>query len=129
MGGDFGGDAAAGAEVADDSHATGFTARRQIVENIVCQLLVEDAFVAVALEIELEGFKLKAELVGAIRDMDGAEIGLTGLGAEAGKFRTIDLDIIVPLGMGILESFQNIGVRHSCIHSEKSLQFTVYSLQ
>lgn len=105
LGGDFGGDAAAGAEVADDGHTSRFTACRQIVQNIIGQVLVKDAFVAVTLEIKLERFKLDAELVGAIRDMDRAEIRLAGLGAKAGEFRTIDLDIIVLLRMRIIKGF------------------------
>ncbi len=121
MRGDFRGDAAAGAEVADNGHAARCTAPRQIVENSISQIFVEDALVAVTLEIELDRFKLQAELVGTIRDMDRAEIGLAGLGAETGKFRTIDLDIVIPLRMGILERFQNIGVRHSCNRSKNSV--------
>ncbi len=104
LGGDFGGDAAAGAEVADDGHATGFTARCEIVQNLVSRVFVKNPFVTIALEVKLEGFQFDAELIGTIRDINRTEIGLAGLGAQAGEFRTIDLDIIVPLGMGIFKS-------------------------
>ena len=56
LGDNLGGDAPAGAEVADYGHATGLAACRQIVENIIGQVLVEDALVAETLQVKLEGF-------------------------------------------------------------------------
>ena len=57
------GDAAAGAEGGDDLHVARLRDRGQVVEDRVGDVLVEDAFVAEALQVELEALELDAELV------------------------------------------------------------------
>jgi len=112
LGGDGGGDATAGVEGAGDGHAAGRAGGDQVVEDAVDEGFVEDAFVAVGLEIKFKGLEFEATLVGTVRYDDGAEIGLAGPGTEAGKFGATDLNLIIPLGMGIGEGFQFSRISH-----------------
>ena len=103
--GDAGGDASAGGEGGGEGHLAGVGGFDEVVEDLVGEGFVEYAFVAVGLEVEFEGFEFEAFLVGAVLDGDGAEIGLAGLGTEAGELRAVDFDLVVPLGGGVVKRF------------------------
>ena len=104
--GDAGGDASAGGEGGGQGHMAGVSGFDEVVEDLVGQGFVEYALVAVALQVQLEGFEFQTFLVGAILDGDGSEIGLAGFGAEAGELRAVDFDLVVPLRRRIIKCFQ-----------------------
>ena len=85
-------DAAAHLELALDARAPRRDCGHQVVEDPVGDRLVECALVAVRPEIELPRLELDAELVGDVLDADGGEVGLAGLGTEAGELGALELD-------------------------------------
>ncbi len=66
------------------------------------------AVVTKAEEIELETLALHHFHVGNIVDAYGGEVGLTGNGAETGKFRAIERYPVVVLLMFVYEGFQHL---------------------
>ena len=78
----------------------------EVVEDPVREGFVINALVAIALQVEFQGLELETFLVGAIADGDRCEIGLAGLGTEAGEFRTLDFDLVIPLRGRIIKRFQ-----------------------
>src|SRR5258706_12909979 len=105
--GDFGGGSAADGEVGGDGHFAGFEGGNEVVEDRVGDGFVEDAFVAVGEEVELESLHLDAEFIGDVGDGDGGEVGLAGDGAEAGEFGEGEFDFVVALGGGVGEGFED----------------------
>src|SRR5581483_9172679 len=79
-----GGDAAARGEGPHDLAAPRRARLDEVVEQPIDDRLVEAALGAVALQVELEGLQLDAQLIGDITEGDGAEVGLAGLGTQAG---------------------------------------------
>src|SRR5262249_41491007 len=73
--GDGGGDATPGGEGADDAGAGGAARADEVLEDLVDERLVEDALVAVALEVELERLQLDALRGGRVGEGDGPEVG------------------------------------------------------
>jgi hypothetical protein len=73
---------------------------------LICQRLIKNAFIAVALHIELQTFEFYAGFIGAILDCYFAEVGLGGFGADAGKFGAADGNTIITLWGGVIEQFQ-----------------------
>src|SRR5262249_21688477 len=72
-----------------------------IVEDLVGDVLVEDAAVPELDDVVLERFQLDAPSVGHVRDADLAEIGQARLGTERRELGTADRDLVVALGTGI----------------------------
>src|SRR5262249_31760786 len=105
------GDAAAGGEGADDPAFAGCAGGDEVVEQAVDDGLVEGADVAGALQGEFEGLQLDAGLIGDVAEGDGAEVGGSGLGAEAGEFGADDLDGVVAAGPGVGEGLQLLARR------------------
>ena len=79
---------------------------------MVGQGFVKYALIAIGLQVEFDGFKLQTELIRAIIDDDGAKVGLSSFGAEAGEFRADYFDFVISLGAGIIKSFEWIGWVH-----------------
>jgi len=104
--GDGGGYAAAGGEAAGKGHPAGLAGGNQIVKNAIDGGFIEDTPMAILLQVKFEGFQLETLIIGTINDGYNAEIGLSGLGAEAGKLGTVDLDFVVAVGLGVGEGFQ-----------------------
>ena len=77
-------------ELALDARAPRRDRGHQVVEDAVGDRLVEGALVAVRPEVELPRLELDAELVGHVLDADGGEVGLAGLGAQAGELGAIE---------------------------------------
>jgi hypothetical protein len=102
-------DAAAHEEVGFDRHMARPHGLYEIVQDFVCNRLMERTLVPIAPEVEFEAFQFHAEFVGYVRDADCCEIRLTGLGTEAGEFRTIYLDIIIPARIRILKNLEFFG--------------------
>jgi hypothetical protein len=89
-----GGDAAAGAKDAFDYGPDGVGGFDYVFENLIDDVFLEDAEVAVAVEIFLERFELEAALAGHVADGENAEVGQAGFGADAGQFGVVDFDLI-----------------------------------
>src|ERR1700761_4389979 len=89
-GGDDGGDAAAGAEVADDDGPDWVAGFDYVVEDLVDDVLLKDAQVAIGEEVLLEGLQFEAALAGHVADGDAAEVGQAGLGADGGELGVVD---------------------------------------
>jgi len=91
---DGGSDAAAGAELATDYGPGGIACLDHIFEDLVDDVFLEDAEVAVAEEVLLEGFEFEAAMARHVADVEDAEIWQPGFGADRGQFRVIDGDFV-----------------------------------
>jgi hypothetical protein len=91
---DDGGDATAGAEVADDFCPDWVAGFDYVVKDLVDDVFLEDAEVAVGEEILLEGFEFEAGLAGHVADGDAAEVGEAGLGTDAGELGIVYQDLV-----------------------------------
>ena len=91
---DDGRDTSAGAEVAyyvSPDWVAGFD---YVVEDLVDDVLLKDAQVAIGEEIFLEGLQFEAALAGHVADGDAAEVGQAGLGADGGELGIVDEDLV-----------------------------------
>ena len=70
----------------------------EIVEQAVDDGLIEDALLAVALEVEFQRLQLDTGSRRRVGEGDGAEVGLPRLGAEAGELRADDLNGVIAPG-------------------------------
>src|SRR5262249_6854669 len=109
--GDGGGDAAAGGEGADDPAFAGCAGGDEIVEQAVDDGLGEGDDAAGEVEGEVRGVQVGAGVIGDVAEGDGAEVGVSGLGAEAGEFGADDLDGVVAAGPGVGEGLQLLARR------------------
>src|SRR5437667_1839509 len=103
-----GSDTAARGEGSDDLAAARPARRHEIIQEPVYCRLVEDPFIAIRLQVQLERFELDAAIAGSVAEGDRAEIGLARLGTDAGEFGAHDFDGIVAPRIGVCESFQLI---------------------
>lgn len=88
LGNDDRADAAAYVEGSGYLHVSGLASFYQFIQEPVGYGFVEDAFVAEAVVVELEGLQFDAKLIGNVFEIDGGEVGLTGFGAYRREFRT-----------------------------------------
>jgi len=100
---DCGADAAAGAEDAFDFGPDGISGFDDVFENLVDDVFLEDAEVAVAEEIFLERLEFEAAVAGHIADGEDAEVGKAGFGADGSEFWVVDEDFVA--GKLILPGF------------------------
>ena len=91
---DDGGDAAAGAEVAGDFGPDGVAGFDDVVEDLVDDVFLKDAEVAVGEEVLLEALELEAGFAGHVADEDAAEVGKAGFGADGGELGVVDEDLV-----------------------------------
>jgi len=84
-------------------HPSRFASRSQIIQDIVCQSLVKNAFIAVALHVEFQALQLDAEFVRTVFDDNFAEIWLARARTNAGEFRTSYGDTVIPLKTRIIK--------------------------
>ena len=80
----------------------------EIVQDAIGDVFVKDAFIAKLLQIKLQAFQLDTLLIRHVSEDQRSEIGLTGLGAHRGKLGTFNLDMVVTIGKGIVETFELI---------------------
>src|SRR5262245_36798010 len=98
-------DATADREIADDGHAPRLNGADQVVEDLVGDVLVEDAAVPEFDQVVLERFELDAARVGDVGDSDLTEIRQSGLRAERGELGALNDDLIVALGPRVGKGF------------------------
>jgi hypothetical protein len=91
---DDGGDAAAGTEVADYLCPDWITGFDYVVEDLIDDVFLKDAEVAVGEEVLLEGLELEALLARHIANGEAAEVGQAGLGADRGELGIVDEDLV-----------------------------------
>ena len=94
-------DPPARSELSDHRHPSRRADADEVVENLVCHALVEDAFVAELEEIVIQCLQLDAGRVWHLPDMDRAEIGQPGLGTHRRELRAVDGDLEGAAGSGI----------------------------
>jgi len=105
LGHDGGVDAAAHIEAGGQPHEAGLGRGDQIIENAVGHGFMEGALVPIGPDIQLQGFQFHTVPIRDIFEVQGGEIGLARLGAEAGEFGDVDPDSEIPIGLGIVEGF------------------------
>ena len=88
------GDAAAGAEFAADYGPDGIAGFHDVFEDLVDDVFLEDAEVAIAEEVFLKRFELEAALAGHVADGEVAEVGQAGFGAYGSEFWVVDDDLV-----------------------------------
>lgn len=87
-------DAAARTEVSDNFGPDWVGRFDYIVENLVADVLLEDAEVAVVEEVFLIALQLDAAFAWHIAEFDNAEVRQAGLGADGGEFGIVDHDLV-----------------------------------
>lgn len=91
----------------------------KIIQDAIGDRLVEGTFVSKTPQIELEALEFDAFLRGTVANLDGGEIRLTRLGAQAGELRAREVDLVRALGLGVGEDLELLGGRRR--HSQGSL--------
>jgi hypothetical protein len=91
---DYCGDAAAGTEVAYYVGPDGVGGFDDVIEDLVDDVFLKDAEVAVDEEVFLERLQLHAFLAGHVTDGEAAEVWKAGLGTDAGELGVVDEDLV-----------------------------------
>lgn len=100
------GNATSGTERAGDRHTARLTERDQVVEDLIRDRFVEDAFVAELDEVQLQRFQFHALFVGYILNADFAEVGQPGFRTDGRELGRPDVDLVLALGTRIGEGLQ-----------------------
>lgn len=103
LGDDGGVDTAADVEFRRQAGEPGTHAGGQVVEDLVCDGLVESAGVAKRPDVKLQRFQLDAQGFWHVFENQCREIGLAGPGAQTGEFRDPNPDRVVAAGVGVRE--------------------------
>lgn len=106
LGNDRGVDTATDVEFRGEAHETRHTGAHQVIEDMIGDRLVEAPFLAVGPDVAFQRFEFNATLVRYVFDVQGSEVGLTGLGAETGKFGDSNANRIIPLRGWIIEDLE-----------------------
>lgn len=85
---------AARGESAGDGGPDGAAGLHDITEDSIDGVFIEDAQVAVGVDIHLERFQLQTRLVGHVMDRHGAEIRQVRLWADGGIFGNLDGNLV-----------------------------------
>ena len=99
-------DSAANGEIARYGHPPRLTRGHEVIEDLVGDILVEDAFIAELDEVVLERFQLDAEPVGHVIDANLSKVGQTGFGADRRELRAADEHLVISMGLGIGKGLQ-----------------------
>jgi uncharacterized repeat protein (TIGR01451 family) len=102
----IGEDAAAHVELGGQPHEARIGGPHQIVEDAVGDVLVEVAFLAERPHVQLEALQFDAALVRDVVQIQGGEVRLAGLRAQAGEFGDFHVDVVIPIRLGVVEGFQ-----------------------
>src|SRR3990172_8090325 len=102
-------DTAANGEGAADATPAGIERRHQVVEDLVGDVLVEDAFVAIRPQIELERFRLENLRSGDVLYRNRGEVRLTCGRADAGELVALQADQVLSLRIVVGEGLEFLG--------------------
>ena len=86
-------------------HLTRSERTDQVVQYPVRNVLVKNALIPKLLQIQLQTLQLDAKFIRNVLKGERSEIGLSRLGTHRRKFRTDNLDQIIPMRKGILKCF------------------------
>jgi hypothetical protein len=87
-------DATARAEVAYDFGPDGVSSFDYVIENLIDDVFLEDAEVAIDEEILFERLQLHTLLARHVTDGQAAEVGQAGFGTDAGELGVVDEDLV-----------------------------------
>src|SRR5262249_22300481 len=79
----------------------------QIVEDAVGDIFIEYAFIAKALQVQLQALELYALAIRRVGNRQCPKVGLPSLRADGSEFRADDLNYVVSIGKLILKRFQD----------------------
>ena len=74
-------------EITDDFHFPRIEQRDQVIEHDIDDVFVEDALVAILIDVELETLELDAPFAWDVLDMESSEVRKTGCRADTGELR------------------------------------------
>ena len=100
------GEPAAGEKFAPYFDIAGMEKLDEVTHDDIHAVLVEIAVIAEAEKIELQGLAFYHVLIGDVGDINSRKVRLSCLRAEAGEFRTVELDEIVTICVLIGDAFQ-----------------------
>ena len=103
-----GSDTASRSPMAFQGYASWVHEGDKIVQDAIGNVFVKDPFIAKLLQIKLQTFQLDTLLIRHVSEDKRSEIGLTRLGAHRGELGTLNLDMVVPIGKGIVETLELI---------------------
>src|SRR5438445_896759 len=69
--------------------------RHEVLQDTVHGILIENAEIAVGVDIHLEGLQFHASFIGPIADADRAEVGKAGFRTDGRVLRHLDRDLII----------------------------------
>ena len=95
---------AAGVEIRLQLHPDRIRSRYKIIQNTIGDLLMGDRAIAIAVDIQLDGFELNHPRAGLIDQTQHREIGITGKRALASELRQLDRHLIGPPRARIVEA-------------------------
>jgi len=96
-------------KLSPDLNVFWFHQLNQVFHDDVDAIFVKSAVVAEAEELQLQTFAFNQFLIRNITHVNSSKIGLSGNGAQAGKFRAIEFHPGVVLRMSVVKAFQHFG--------------------
>ena len=82
----------------------------EVVHDDVDAVFVEVSVVAEAEQVEFQSLAFDHPFIGDVGNINRSVVRLTGHGTEAGEFRAVKLDEVVPVGMFVDEGFQKVRI-------------------
>ena len=90
-------DSATHEKIPFDFHPARAAGLHQILQNFIRHGFVKSPFIAVTPKVKFQALQLHAKFVWNIKNPDDRKIRLPGLRAKAGEFRTLKMNLIIPL--------------------------------
>ena len=98
--------AAADIKISAQTHKPWLDGLYEIRQNPVGDVFMESALVAIRPDIQFKGLELNTKLVGNVLQMQFSKVRLAGFRAQAGEFRRVNTDGIIPQWLWIWKNFQ-----------------------
>lgn len=92
-----------------DRHPSRPSRLHQVIEDEIRHLLMKVALVSEGPEVEFQAFELHTKLIRDITNAKRGKIRLARPRANAGEFRAIERDLVIPVRIRITESLQLFG--------------------
>ncbi len=99
-------DPAADVEFGGDPHEAWVAGGDKIAQHLVGHLFMECPFVTERPDVHLQRLEFDAALFWHVVNIDGREVRLAGLWAEAGEFRDADADGVVAILVWVVKGFE-----------------------